>query len=613
MCETSQLQQFIDEINATSVCYTPECGGKLFPVNIKRVGLGGSATIQFSCSLCTQRVLILKSSIDISYSKRTVCSLALQVAFIAGGCMHAQYSKILRQHLGLPAVDANTFYQTIKMLHPIVQGMLQELCDEAKLDMKAMDPATIGSWQRAVTTSDGVWLTRGKFSKNSTFTIRNYTNNSLLYFVHLSMRGKVSDTGIELFKGTSKGAEGYAAGIAFGKSKEEGMNIEIQWQDGDSSAAKSFKEHYPNGEVMLCGGHVARAHTKRLEELSKRKSFSATVQDNCKSDYPTVTTVTCHCPKRHSKHCGCLSKAFLRGARTNFFYCLLDSDTNPDTFATRMCVLGKYHARDIHQFPGGQCGFHALKTCNCGQCEEEILCQGEEYHTKNPLTCPFHALAYEIECNARASQSTEIIHKELGRGHSNYPEASHNVLVRFRSKDTNIQCIHYMVTTNLGLLQANMSYLYEKKGASYHWILDLFSRLRLPLLDGMQEALLMANQKRHKNLVKKQSEEGKDARTRWKKARVQEHEERKLWSRQQSIPHTYGSESDNVEDEESSNTTTTSTRIARSTRVRRNHVHVQFAADDSDDECGQNEDRVCTCGSARATHQRSCPLIPRNF
>ena len=86
------------------------------------------------------------------------------------------------------------------MLHPVVEAMLQELCNEAKLDMKSMDPSTIGSWQRAVTS---VWLTRGKFSKNCSFTIWNYTNNSLLYFVHLSMRGKVTDTGIELFEGTS--------------------------------------------------------------------------------------------------------------------------------------------------------------------------------------------------------------------------------------------------------------------------------------------------------------------------------------------------------------------------------------------------------------------------
>jgi len=610
MCETSRLQQFIDEVNATSVCYTPECGGKLVPVNINRVGLGGSTIVQFSCLGCTQRVLTFKSSMDVAYSKRTICSLALQVAFIAGGCMHSQYSKILKQHLGLPAVDANTFYQTIKMLHPVVQTMLQELCDEAKLDMKAMDPSTIGSWQRAVTSSDGVWLTRGKFSKNCTFTIRNYTNNSLLYFVHLSMRGKVTGTGIELFKGTSKGAEGYAAGVAFSKAKEEGMNIEIQWQDGDSSAAKSFKEHYPNGEVMLCGGHVARSHTKRLEELSKRKSFSATLQDTYKSKYPEVTTVACHCPKRHSKHCGCLSKAFMRGARTNFFYCLLESGNNPNIFATRMRVLGKYHARDIHEFSGGQCGFHALKVCNCGECQEDILCQGEDYHTKNPLTCPFHALAYEIECNARSSQASEIIHTELGRGHSNYPEASHNVLVRFRSKDTNIQCIHYMVSTNLGLLQANMSWLYRKKGASYHWLLDLFARLRLPLFDGMQEALQKANEKRHKNLAKKESERGKDVRTKWKKARVQEHEERKLWSQRQSIPHTYGSESDDdSEGERTGNLTNTQ---AKKNRGGRKKQVAHIADSESSDESGATN-RVCTCGSARATHQRSCPLNPRNL
>jgi len=141
------------------------------------------------------------------------------------------------------------------------------------------------------------------------------------------MRGEVTDTDIE---GTSKGAEGYAAGIAYSKAKEKGMNIEIQRQDGDSSATKSFKEHYLTGEVMLCGVHVARAHTN---------------------------------------------------------------------------------------------------------------------------------------------------------GHSNYPKAFHNVLVRFLSKGTNTHCVHYMTTTNLGLYRANMSWLYEKKGLSYHWILDLFAYLRLFSID----------------------------------------------------------------------------------------------------------------------------------
>lgn len=52
-----------------------------------------------------------------------------------------------------------------------------------------------------------------------------------------------------------------------------------------------------------------------------------------------------------------------------------------------------------------------------------------------------------------------------------------------------------------------------------------------------------------KNLAKKQTDEAKDKRTDWKKARVQEQEERKQWSRRQTIHHTYGSDDDN-EDED---------------------------------------------------------------
>ena len=227
--------------------------------------------------------------------------------------MHSQYNKILKQHLGILAVNANTFYETIKLLHPIVSSMLNEMCDDAKAEMKAKPPTEVGSCQRAITSSDGVWLTRGKFSQNCTFTIRNYTNNSLLYFIHLCMPGRETDAGGELYKGMAKGAEGYAAGIAFAKAKEEGMHIEVQWQDEDLSSAKSFREHFPDEEkskVMLCGGHVARAHTKQSSEYSKQKSFSAALQDT--HNFPNVTSVKCHCPKRHSKNCGCLSKAFCR-------------------------------------------------------------------------------------------------------------------------------------------------------------------------------------------------------------------------------------------------------------------------------------------------------------
>ena len=246
------------------------------------------------------------------------------------GCTHAQYSKVLKQCLGISSVSASTFYDTIKLIHPVVHDMLTEMCDEAKSEMKSLGPAVVGSWKRAVTTSDGVWLTRSKFSQNCSFTVRNYMNNALLYFVHVCMRGKVNDiVGGELYQGTAKGAEGYAANIAFQKAKEEDIHIEIQWQDGDSSAAKSFREHFTDetkSRVMLCGGHVARSFTKSLGELVKQKSFSATKQDQHRKAFPNIDTIKCCCPKRHSKNCGCLSKSFIKGARTNFFYCLLHGD-----------------------------------------------------------------------------------------------------------------------------------------------------------------------------------------------------------------------------------------------------------------------------------------------
>ena len=57
-----------------------------------------------------------------------------------------------------------TYYETIKLLDPIVSTLLSEICTAAKDEMKALDPSTVGSWQRAITTSDGAWLTRGRFA-----------------------------------------------------------------------------------------------------------------------------------------------------------------------------------------------------------------------------------------------------------------------------------------------------------------------------------------------------------------------------------------------------------------------------------------------------------------
>ena len=87
----------------------------------------------------------------------------------------------------------------------------------------------------------------------------------------------------------------------------------------------------------------------------------------------------------------------------------------------------------------------------------------------------------------------ELIHPVLKRGHSNALEASHNVFIRFRSKDIALERLHYHVSTNLALLHANLTYMHARFGIDYHWIPELYLRMKLPVFDGVREALKSHN------------------------------------------------------------------------------------------------------------------------
>uniref|UniRef100_A0A1X7UET6 Uncharacterized protein n=1 Tax=Amphimedon queenslandica TaxID=400682 RepID=A0A1X7UET6_AMPQE len=105
---------------------------------------------------------------------------------------------------------------------------------------------------------------------------------------------------------------------------------------------------------------------------------------------------------------------------------------------------------DAHQWDGGQCDFHPLKVCSCGCCTDKynLKCHGKPYKSDQVLKCPFHTLAYKLECKVT----------------TNPIEASHNVLVRYRSKNWNLARLHYHVSTNIGLIQGCMTYLFTKRG-----------------------------------------------------------------------------------------------------------------------------------------------------
>lgn len=66
--------------------------------------------------------------------------------------------QIVKLSLEMPAVLPDTFYHVIELVHKPVEDMLKEPTSEALEEMKAVDPRKIGSYKRAATAGDGIWL-----------------------------------------------------------------------------------------------------------------------------------------------------------------------------------------------------------------------------------------------------------------------------------------------------------------------------------------------------------------------------------------------------------------------------------------------------------------------
>lgn len=103
---------------------------------------------------------MFEGSAIVEQSRRTVVSLSLAVAFIISGHGYAKFNRTLNQFLGIPAISKNRYFEVINVLYPHVTDILNGMCEDAKNEMKDKDDKVLGSWKRAVVTSDGVWHTR---------------------------------------------------------------------------------------------------------------------------------------------------------------------------------------------------------------------------------------------------------------------------------------------------------------------------------------------------------------------------------------------------------------------------------------------------------------------
>ena len=136
------------------------------PSTVKSIELGGAVSIFFTCNGCFLHHAHFESSVRYEGTCTSEASVAVQVAFMVAGCTHANYYRALKQALGMDTVCPNTFMSTIVRMYPVVKQMVDEMCEEAKNDMKTMNQTQLGFWSQVVTSADGTWMTRGFHSKN---------------------------------------------------------------------------------------------------------------------------------------------------------------------------------------------------------------------------------------------------------------------------------------------------------------------------------------------------------------------------------------------------------------------------------------------------------------
>lgn len=194
--------------------------GQLITNNYSIRGQGGSAVVYIACSSCCLQHQFSNSSLSATESWRNVVLYALRLAAFATGVGFSSYHKLFARHLGMEVTAAKMFQRVIEEAYPHITVMLDNICELGEEEMKEMSGDQLGSWKRAVTTSDGCWHIRGFFSQNATFVIHNWITGSLLWYGHACMKG--SDPILqseELYEGTAKSSGGYLASLLFSKGK----------------------------------------------------------------------------------------------------------------------------------------------------------------------------------------------------------------------------------------------------------------------------------------------------------------------------------------------------------------------------------------------------------
>ena len=161
-----------------------------------------------------------------------------------------------------------------------------------------------------------------------------------------------------------------------------------------------------------------------------------------------------------------------------------------------------------------------------------------------------------------------------------------------------------MTSTNCEFCQGNMSWCYKVRGPNYHWVIDLYERLNLPVIPAVIEALQKEVVDRMKAIETGKTDHKKKIRIQMKVARAEDQEARKRWVKRQAVQHTYGNDADdgNADEHDVDPSIIAAVRDAIG------------GAEETDGTLVVISGKSCRCGSKthkRVTHS-DCPLNPRH-
>ena len=212
------------------------------------------------------------------------------------------------------------------------------------------------------------------------------------------------------------------------------------------------------------------------------------------------------------------------------------------------------------------------------------------------------------------------------------------MFIRFRPKHIFLERPHYLVATNLGLLQANQTQEYSQQGPAFHWKLDLSHQLILPVYDGVRESLKGLNHKQKKALDQIKTTRARKRRAQLKTLRTQEAQQWKLCTgrthtvmkrssrlkrvrlNQARCP--YNKKNKPAKDEPAdtaavtgkSPTTYSATELGDSDDSTSMEGYCNLLLSDEQLDVDMLDDVItssCTCGANNRAHKRTCPMISR--